>query len=538
MRLALVDSPQAGLLSLEGAPATLSQGSSPGRVLAATEDGVLAPQSGQLWLVSRDHEARDVTVKAMGAPSGEIALGLAAGERATLPQSSPAGGQMRIWQAESALAQPGLEAGYGMGVAEGSTIAFAGDAPIRAWNAGGEDALRFRLAARDVAIAPGDLTDGRFAGLLGPMSGQRIALPGGEAQIALDLPGGMAVLLTGDSNATVWSGLTPVSRRLDGRWREAILVNLSAKPAPAALMVSPAQHGGALTAGAAIKRFFGAAGSFSLPVEAAADHKLVVVGGKAVFVAADGRVTRGESLSLTSPGQLTIAHGAGLVAAWIEGPGKSPWGSTEAVAASLPQDVKLEGQAMRFALQQDQPVLLHARSNAPVILMLSQDGKAEAPVLFASGAEFHRYLAGGAAELRAFSSHDGPLTGAMQLTATPVQRVGEGLGEPVALAPGQTALFAFDVTRAAEIGVGVRAEPDHAVVRLLDERGNGLGEGVSQIRKLTPGRYLVEARIPPDGGTTVVRPAVIGIAPPPSGPPATVMQQYLELVGITPSRAQ
>jgi hypothetical protein len=131
-----------------------------------------------------------------------------------------------------------------------------------------------------------------------------------------------------------------------------------------------------------------------------------------------------------------------------------------------------------------------------------------------------------------------PLTGAMQLTATPVQRVGEGLGEPVALAPGQTALFAFDVTRAAEIGVGVRAEPDHAAVRLLDERGNGLGDGVSQIRKLTPGRYLVEARIPPDGSTTVVRSAVIGIAPPPSGPPATVMQQYLELVGITPSRAQ
>jgi hypothetical protein len=126
----------------------------------------------------------------------------------------------------------------------------------------------------------------------------------------------------------------------------------------------------------------------------------------------------------------------------------------------------------------------------------------------------------------------------MQLTATPVQRVGEGLGEPVALAPGQSALFAFDVTRAGDVGVGLRAEPDQAAVRLLDERGNALGEGVSQIRKLNPGRYLVEARIPPDGSTTVVRPAVVGIAPPPAGPPASIVQHYLELVGINPPRAQ
>jgi hypothetical protein len=537
VRLALVDSPEAGLLSLEGASAALTQGSSPGRVLAAAEDGLLAPQSAQLWLVSQGDDA-EVTVKAMGALSDEIALSLAAGEKATLPQSSPAGGQVRIWQAESAWAQPGLDAGRGMGVAQGSTIAFAGDAPVKAWNAGGNDALRLRLTVRDVAITPGTMTDGRFAGLLAPMTGRRLALPEGEAQVAIDLPSGMAALLTGGSNVTVWTGLAPISRRLDGRWTEAILVNLSAKTAPASMTVTPTEATRTLTAGRAIKRFFGAAGSFSLPVEGAAEDKLVVVGGKAIFAAASGQVSRGQSLSLPSGGQLTIEHGAGLVAVWIEGRDTSPWAAAEPFAVSLPQEVKLEGAAMRFALSQDQPVLLHARSNAPIILMLNRDGKAEAPVLFANGAEFHRYLPVGAAELRAFSPHDGPLTSAMQLTATPVQRIGEGLGEPVVLAPGQTALFAFDVTRAAEIGIGLRAEPDHAAVSLLDERGNALGDGVNQIRRLNPGSYLIEARIPPDGSTTIIRPAVIGIAPPPVGPPVSVMQQYLELVGITPSRAQ
>jgi len=99
---------------------------------------------------------------------------------------------------------------------------------------------------------------------------------------------------------------------------------------------------------------------------------------------------------------------------------------------------------------------------------------------------------------------------------------------------GATALFGFEVTRAGPVGVGIRSEPDRAMARLLDAAGKPLGEGVAQLHRLDPGRYFLEARIPAAGRTTTIRPAVIGIKPPPAGPPPEVTLQYLEMVGLKP----
>jgi hypothetical protein len=191
---------------------------------------------------------------------------------------------------------------------------------------------------------------------------------------------------------------------------------------------------------------------------------------------------------------------------------------------------------MRFALKQDTPVLLHARTSAPVILALKQGDASVGPILYPAGAEFHRYVAAGEAELSLYSPSDGSLSGALELTASPVTPINEGVGEPLALAPGATALFGFEVTRAGSIGAGVRAEPDNAAVRLLDATGKSLGEGVAQFMRLEPGRYVLEVRAPADGAALTVRPAILGLAPPPAGPPPEIAKDYLEMVGLT-SRA-
>jgi hypothetical protein len=156
--------------------------------------------------------------------------------------------------------------------------------------------------------------------------------------------------------------------------------------------------------------------------------------------------------------------------------------------------------------------------------------------MYPSGAEFHRYQTAGASELRLYSPHDGPLAGTLEVSATPIAPVTDGVGEPVAVSPGGTALFGFEVAQAAKVGVGVRSEPDGAVVRLLDGDGRALGSGVAQLHRLNPGRYIVEAQIPPDGATTTVRPTVLGIAPPPAGPPPEVTLKYLEMVGLAPTQ--
>ena len=158
--------------------------------------------------------------------------------------------------------------------------------------------------------------------------------------------------------------------------------------------------------------------------------------------------------------------------------------------------------------------------------------------MFPAGAEFHRYLPPGAAELRLISPHDGKLTGSLELHTTPVTPAGEGIGEAIAVAPGGTALFAFDVAKDGAVGVGIRADPDRVAARLLDENGTELGAGVALLRRLHAGHYLIEARLPADAATALVQPAVVGITPRPSGPPPEVARKYFELVGMVPTAAR
>jgi hypothetical protein len=72
-------------------------------------------------------------------------------------------------------------------------------------------------------------------------------------------------------------------------------------------------------------------------------------------------------------------------------------------------------------------------------------------------------------------------------------------------------------------------------VRLLDASGRQLGTGIAQFRKLEPGRYVLEASIPAGGETSIVRPAIVGVEPPPAGPAPDVVQSYLQMVGLAPT---
>ena len=350
-------------------------------------------------------------------------------------------------------------------------------------------------------------------------------------------PGAAAFLNDGDRAVTIWGGEKALSRRLTGAWTHVLFVNIGAEAAPVSLSSSPAVDEKPLVAGNVMKRFFGAAGSSSLRVEAAPGDRLIAAGARATFIGDDGAVLRGRSLRPAGPGELILDHDAGLAAAWVENDEKSPWPTATPLAVAPPQSVALDGQAMTLALSPEAPILLNGRSNAPVILALDQGGAAGDPVLYPAGAELHAYVGAGAAKLRIYSPSDGALSGALDLAASPLIPVTEGVGEARALAPGGAALFVFDLDRAATIGVGVRADPDSAAVRLLDAGGNSLGEGVAQLRRLEAGRYIIEARAPADGPALVVRPAVIGLTPPGDGPPADVAQHYLELVGLKPASA-
>ncbi|MDB5510538.1 MAG: hypothetical protein JWR08_21 [Enterovirga sp.] len=536
VRIDLATAPSAAVLMLRERTTQLLEGSLPGSVLRPADE-VLVPQADTVWLLARGPPG-SVSVEPAPLPSAETALTVPSSGRATWPKDAPGSGKVRIWRALSTFGQPGLAGGRGMGVAPGSAVALGGYEALSAWNAGDTEPLPIRISAHDLTLAEEARTGTEFAGLLPTGTARPVRLPAGKKRLTLDLPAGTAAILdwTERDAVTVWTGDAAASRAVSGGWTNVLLVNLAPDAQPVRLALGPAgTDPETLAAGTILKRFFGAAGSLSMPVTAEPGDRIVTVGAEATFVGRDGRVMRGATLALSGPGDLVLTYKAGLVAAWIERAGRSPWPAAEARTAALPSAVTLEGRAMALALKPDGPVLLHARTSAPVILALSQGGQDGPPTAFAAGAELHRLLAPGEASLKLYSPHDGPLAGSLQLTASPVVEAREGIGDPVALAPGGTALFGFEVTGAGAIGIGIRAEPDIASARLLDEVGKPLGTGVAQLQKLAPGRYVLEASVPADGSTSIVRPAIVGLAPPGSGPPPDVVRQYLHMVGLVPT---
>jgi uncharacterized protein YecT (DUF1311 family) len=539
VRAALVATPGSPLVAAEEpGPTGLLEGSIGGGALTPVE-GLIAPQTDRLWLLGRGQaSARLKPVPVSAAP---VSLSLAQGLVATLPSGDIAEPQLRFWLAESTFGQPALEGGRGMGVARGSALALSGGTAMRAWNAGDSEPLRISVTPTEVKVAGTSDAQSSVTYLLSGASAQPLRLPPGAKRIRLALPPRTGALAgwKGPDALTVWGGADAVSRTIEGSWTELLLVNLGSEAAPVSATLAPLQgNPSELARGQVLKRFVGAAGSLSVLVEARPGDRLTVAGASATFRGRDGHVLRGTKLALTGPGELVLEHEPGLVAAWIEGPGASPWPPVAPQAASPPQTVKLEGTMMALDLKADAPRLLHVRTTAPVILALVQGGQEEAPAIFPAGAEFHRYQVPGVSELRAYAPQDGALSGSMELTASPVSPVSEGVGEAVAVAPGGAALFAFEVTEARKVGVGVRAEPDQASVRLIDERGRMLGEGVAQLHRLEPGRYIVEARIPANAVTTTVRPTVLGIGPSPAGPPPEVTLKYLEMVGLAPTQTR
>ncbi len=509
----------AELVTVTGAPLA---GGWPGHALTTPERGSIAPQSSALWLVAPQPGLASVTARA-AVPGQAVAVPVPAGGRARVAGGPVPAGQTRLWIARAGVSatgpdQPGLEAGQGMGVAPGAAVAL-GAGPVELWNAGGPGELRPLLVAHDLATGPEAAVDGPFAGMVPPRSTLTLVLPAGERQTTLSVPSGVAAW-AGDS--TVWGGEAEVTRTLPRAWTRLVLLNTGTAPAPVAVSWIAGGPPGSSTV---VRRYVGSAGSFEVAmppgtVRVAGDARLTAIG-------SDGQVRRGISAVLSGPGRVIVEHGPGAVALWRDGPGA--WPDVAAQATTLPARLTLGGPAMALSITPPGPVLLRVRTTAPVFLRWG-DG---APVVHAAGADVSRMVSG-ATVLRLDSLHDGPLSGTLDIGAEPVRPIAEGLGAPVLLPPGGTAAFSFQVARATDVGVGIRAEPDRAAVRLLAANGTVLGEGAAMLRRLEPGRYVIEATNPADAPTATLRPAVIGITPRGSGPPPDVAKKYLDLVGLSP----
>ncbi|MEF3365688.1 hypothetical protein V3H18_03980 [Methylocystis sp. 9N] len=529
---AKVATPDAALVTL-ASQEEIAAGSTPGHLLRAARSGPLAPQAQDMWLVARGDCRAGVGVASFDWKGEEISLDIGEGERAHLAPLAPAAGKTRAWLARSAFAQPALDGGSGMGVSPGAALALAGEKPLALWNAEGSAPMRVAVSAIDLETRPAMKGGALFSGVIPPMSAQPVDMDEAAGPLALDLAGGLAAFAGpraafGDGAAT--------SRVLHGAASRALLVNLTQTPLPARI-AREAGESKKLDGSHAFTRFFPAAGQISIPLEAQNNDRLIVSGARATVVSNSGRVARGKDIALDSAGEAVIEHGPGLVAFWIERAGATPWPAPAARALDLPQRVTLDGAAARFALKSDRPALLKATSAAPAIVSFTQNGRRETRA-FANGVDLSRYMAPGDATLDIYAPYDGQLSGVLDVSAQPAIEAHEGVNEAVAISPGASALFTFEVKEARDIGIGVRAEPDRVSALLLDAEGKTLGEGVAQTMKLQPGRYFIEARTPADSTATTIRAAIVGLSPPAAAPPADVVAELLDKAGLKKSKTR
>ncbi len=501
----------------------------PARVYATSE---------QVWLVTRMPGATAAAfAQAARLPANsQTGLDLPAGGRARFPLAANAADATCAFVA-SGIGRPGLDAGRAMGVAGSSAFGLCGGDRLAVWNAGGRDALRMTLHRYQLALAPVRPVDLAFSGTVAAHAALPLHLPPGTKRLDASLAAGSALVAgwTAPGAVTAWTGSAPLTRSLAGDWTDILLVNTADTPAPAAVAALPVDATKPLAGGAVIGRFYGADGSFVLPVKARPGQRLLLAGAaSATVLRADGQVREGGDLALgDGAATVVITHRTGAVALWLEGDGASPWDDAAPQDVALPAQVTLAGRTMALRLSRAAPALLHLRSTAPLILAL---GGAR-PMLFGQGATTDRYVAGGETVLRLLSPQDGPLSGTLELSVTPVAELVEGTGAPVAVGPGGAALFGFRVTAEGPVGLGVRANPDRVSARLLDDTGRELAHGVTLLHRLTPGHYLLEASVPPGAPTTMLRPTVLGIVPHRTPPPPELVRSLLIEAGFAPPDA-
>ncbi len=507
------------LLRISAAPDSLLAATSPGHP-AAPATGQVAPQDDTLWLLAPlpgplTLSPTDPT------PGTALSVTIPAGGSVVLPSSSN-NGHARIWLAESGLGQPGLVDGA---ISSGSALALA-NTPALLRNAGGTEPLATEVTLLNLATADPVRITLPFHVQVPARSALPVRLDQ-PTRLQVVLPPGTALL---SPAASAWAGRSPVSRDLVGASNSFTLVNTLDQPAPISLLAGTVDAPDTLQPGTVFKRFFGAAGSFDLPVQAASGARITVAGDASLqWTGSDGAVLRGKTVSPSSAtGHLVVEHGPGAVVLGMASPGHQPWPTPTPDAIPANGRTTLSGPAMAWQLHPSTPSLLDVSTTAPLLLALGD----APPDLFGAGAELHRAVPAGDTTLRAYSPHDGPLAGTLALTLTPLRMLNNGVGPVTSVAPGGTALFGFQVSRPARVGIAVRSEPDRTQVRLLRADGTPVGEGVAQLHPLPPGSYLIEAHVPADAEPTVLRPAVLGLDAPGNGPPPEIVQHYLELAGL------
>jgi hypothetical protein len=291
---------------------------------------------------------------------------------------------------------------------------------------------------------------------------------------------------------------------------------------------------------------------------------------RAVLLDGAGGVRRGTELAGAPGGFLLIEHGPGIVAAWAAGllePGGeraagAGWQAPLAAPAqevAPPATVPLAGRFAHLTVAGREPAVLHVRAAVPALTLLARpaaspgaaapapSGSAspaaasfETAAIHPAGVRLDAYLPPGRTEIGFGALGEGDLAGFAEITTTPVVPAGEGRGPEILLPAGDTRYFSFHVADRRPVGWGAAAGAESVTCRLLSADGRAVlpraaaatrspatPSDMLQMAELEAGDYLLALTSPPDAAPQRVRPVVVGLELPGTGPPPEVLRQYL-----------
>jgi len=424
----------------------------------------------------------------------------------------------------------------------------AGPATVLLWRADpAQPAARATLRLFEFAgLTQVKLVAGPARGTLDSAGARRFALPRGDKRLRLALGQGLAAALVRNSQTESVrdAGAGTLEETVETAADALLIVNPGIAPAPWSVEILPLDaHERSLSVTAATPRIgrFAAAGTVRIAVApdsgGKAPLRLRIVGaaGTPNFLADDGRILSGTTMVVGSGGDLLLPHGRGLSAVWVELPGAKTsglWGAApppreHAIGAA--EVLRLTGPAAGLTAMVATPSILHLSADDPLVVVIRRPEGPLEDFIQLQGAALDLYLAPGSTSLWLRTPDGGDLRGSAAVLLSPVTTIGEGPGPELLLASGASHYFSFSVEREGPVGIGVRAAPDTASCTLLDAAGRTIGTGIVQMTNLAPGSYLLAVRAPADGGPVTVRPALAGIVPSGSDPPADVVRRYLRL---------
>jgi hypothetical protein len=559
--VALVDLVRPGVVALDDGPSGLRWAAGAG-TQTRTVEGPYPAGASPLLLVAdttgarvRAHRVRltsgpEHAVSFSLAGAAPVACDLAGSTGPVLVTATSTTGQPGVRIVEERDARSPSASGATMAVGHGSAVSVvlvrrASVAIV--WRAGGdEDPIEVRLEEtalrEDVPTTPGW---GAWSGTLAAATARSVILPPGPKRIRLALGRSTVAVLADDTEvrSVHWGGGEPLAETVTTTASRLVVLHGGTGNEPFNVeILAPLKggEGGDLSPDKPFESVEVARGVRRLAVadETSGAGTIHVRGGdgEATVIAANGQVERGRDLAVPAGGgTLLIPHGPGRLLAWREregGLGQALWGLVGELLATKvtgPSLLALSGTTEMLDVDFGRPAMLHVRTASPLAARLVRPDGAPRVEVYADGCSLDAYLPTGKAQLGLRALGGAELTGQLAVTDSPVDTIGEGLGPEVMLAPGETRAFSFRVDVGGPIGVGVRASSDVVACELLDAEGGVLGRGVVQMANLEPGTYLLALQAPADGAPVRVRPAVAGLAPPPTGPPEELVRCYLLL---------